>query len=231
MVEHPPGELAAAFSLRSPNDSPGWYKTIFLFLFFSPRPTRMKKPQQKKCHGVKTYAHIFPLGRQSNAKKWNKERALASLSLSHRSSARNSWIYDDAEVLPQSLPGSFLQEPVFKESQSPKSQFNKIILVPNLLNCYLTPEDRGPPTPRKHPPCYNTEQMTGLLDWCLRVGVSKCVCFRVWGDRNQESCAIRHLTRSCILDLDTYGSGTSVDILLRLKLLIMYTDTPHYIYI
>lgn len=85
-------------------------------VFFSPRPTRMKKPQQKKCHGVKTYAHIFPLGRQSNAKKWNKERALASLSpsaWSHRSCARNSWIYDDAEVLPQSLRGSFLQEPVF----------------------------------------------------------------------------------------------------------------------
>lgn len=121
-----------------------------------------------------------------------------------------------------------------KSLYRPKSQFNKLILVPNCLNCYLTPEDRGPPTPQKHPPCYNTEQMTGLLHWCLRVGVSKCVCFRVWqhwGDRNQESCAIRHFTRSCILDLDTYGSGTSVDILLRLNVLIMYTDTPHYIYI
>lgn len=67
--------------------------------------------------------------------------------------------------------------------------------------------------------------------WCVRVGVSKCLCVRVWqhwGGRNQESCAIRHFTRSCILDLDTDGCRKSVVILLCRNLLIMYINTPHY---
>lgn len=96
-------------------------------------------------------------------------------------------------------------------------QKNTILIKPFwgliwIVNCYLNPEDLDPHTPQKQPPsllpwCHNTEQMTVFLDGCLRVGVSKCVCFRVWQywrDRNQENCAIRQVTRSGILDLHTH---------------------------
>lgn len=44
--------------LRSLNNSWGWHKTIFSTESCS-RPTKTNESQQKKCHGVKTYAHFF----------------------------------------------------------------------------------------------------------------------------------------------------------------------------
>lgn len=47
--------------LRSLNNSWGWHKTIFSTESCS-HPTKMNASQQKKCHGVKTYAHFFSYG-------------------------------------------------------------------------------------------------------------------------------------------------------------------------
>lgn len=51
-------------------------------------PTKWNEPQQKKCHGVKTYANVIQTIKQQ------KKRALASFSLlwSNCLSTRNSWI-------------------------------------------------------------------------------------------------------------------------------------------
>lgn len=46
-------------------------------------------------------------------------------------------------------------------------------------------------------------------------------------ERNQENCAIRQVTRSCILDLHTHGCRKSVVNVLCLILLMIYTDSPH----
>lgn len=85
--------------LRSLNNSWGWHKTIFSTESCS-HPTKINESQQKKCHGVKTYAHSIQTIKQQKKREH---------SLHFHYCDQIGWalatagFLDNTEVLPQSV--------------------------------------------------------------------------------------------------------------------------------